>query len=228
MSHCNTFREELAIRYPMLVGDVGVIRGGRFHRLFNALRGHQPSDPDHRDGLRYPRQLQPRTPNHIIRSRDYQKDFPSKNVTKVDRGLNIHALGPDDGTQITISCSGRLGASISLPFPADSEDTIAHGDFSRWIIKNIDDCMRLADDLGWGVNRMEDIILVTGCHLAKSWANAAFSETRGGAEVSFSIRVSGHSGVHLEERNMSEGVLKLGPSGEVGYRTNSLVEHGPF
>jgi hypothetical protein len=79
--------------------------------------------------------------------------------------------------------------------------------------------MRLADERGLGVNRMEDIILVTGRHLAKSWARAVFSESRGGAQVSFVVKVSGNSVVRLEERNVSGAQLKFGPNGEVGFHT---------
>ncbi|KAH9961773.1 hypothetical protein BC827DRAFT_1201759 [Russula dissimulans] len=61
---------------------------------------------------------------------------------------------------------------------------------------------------------MEDIILVTGRHLTKSWINVAFSEGRRGAQVSFGVRVTGASSVHLEERNVTGGELKLGPHGE--------------
>jgi hypothetical protein len=58
--------------------------------------------------------------------------------------------------------------------------------------------MRLAEERGLGVNRMEDIILVTGRHLARSWVRTVISENRGGAEVSFVAQVSGNSVVHLE------------------------------
>jgi hypothetical protein len=77
--------------------------------------------------------------------------------------------------------------------------------------------MRLADERGLGVNRMEDIILVTGRHLAKSWVRAVFSENRGGARVSFVVNASGDSAVRLEERNASGAQLKFGPNGEVGF-----------
>ena len=81
--------------------------------------------------------------------------------------------------------------------------------------------MRLADERGLGVSRMEDIILVTGRHLARSWARAVFSESRGGAQVSFCVRATGDSVVHLEERNVSGAQLKLGPKGEVSFCTIS-------
>jgi len=231
MGDCYTFREELAIKYPMLghalwepdpgglydavqVGDVGLIHGGCFHRLFNALLpSDHPSNPHPRDSLNYPEQLQPRMSDHIRRSRGYQKVFRSKSVTQAAQEPSVFALGPDDDAQVTFSCSTKQGALISLPFPTECMDTVAHGDFSKWIVKNIDDCMKLADDLGWGVNRMEDIILVTGRHLTKSWVHVAFSESRGGARVSFCVRVTGASSVHLEERNVTGGELKLGPNG---------------
>jgi len=99
-----------------------------------------------------------------------------------ERGFSLlkpHSIRPDDDSQVTVSCSGKQGALLSLPFPAACEDTIAQGDFGRWLAKNIDCCMKVAEDLGLGVNRMEDIILVTGRHLARSWINVAFSDTRG-------------------------------------------------
>jgi hypothetical protein len=64
MAHYDIFREQLAIRYPasghalwepkpgigyelVRIGDVGFIREGQFHRLFNALL---PEDhPSHRE-----------------------------------------------------------------------------------------------------------------------------------------------------------------------------------
>jgi hypothetical protein len=126
-------------------------------------------------------------------------------------------MRPDDSTQVTFSCSGRQGALLYLPFPAEREDTVALGDFGKWMINNIYNCMRLAEERGMGVNHMEDIILVTGRHLARSWVRAIFSESRGGAEVSFVAQASGSSAVHIEERNVSGAQLEFGPNGEVGF-----------
>jgi hypothetical protein len=131
--------------------------------------------------------------------------------------LTSHPTRPDDDSQVTVSCSGRQGALLSLPFPAACEDMVAQGDFGKWLVKNIDGCMKVAEDLGLGVNRMEDIILVTGRHLARSWINVAFSDTRGDAQVSFIAQVTGNSSIILEDRGSSGGDLKLGPSGEVGF-----------
>ena len=104
-----------------------------------------------------------------------------------------------------------------LPLLAERHDTLARGDFGEWMLENIDACFKVAEDLGYGVERMEDVILVTGCHLAKSWVSVAFSESRGGSQVSFGARVSDSSGVHFDERNVNGRGLKFGPGGEVGF-----------
>ena len=104
-----------------------------------------------------------------------------------------------------------------LPFLAERQDTVARGDFGKWMLQNIDACFKVAEDLGCGVNRMEDIILVTGFHRARSWVNVAFSENRVGAQASFGVRVLGNSGVHFDEQYVSGRGVKLGPSGAVSF-----------
>ena len=84
--------------------------------------------------------------------------------------------------------------------------------------------MRLAEEQGLGVNGLEDIILVTGRHLAKSWVRAVFSESRGYPEASFVAQVSEDSIVHLEERNVSGAQLEFGPNGEVGFCIVSRIQ----
>ena len=84
MAHYNIFRDQLAIRYPAYghavwdpgpnpgvlyspveVGDVGFVREGKFHRLFNVLL--PADDPSHLFGVpdNY-EQLRPRLPEHIV------------------------------------------------------------------------------------------------------------------------------------------------------------------
>jgi hypothetical protein len=109
---------------------------------------------------------------------------------------------------------------LYLPLPAERQDTVARGDYGEWLLRYIDACFQVALDLGCGVERMEDIVLISGCHLAESWVNVAFSENRGGTRVSFGVRTSGNSGVHFDEWNMSGRGLKLGPSGQVGLYMN--------
>jgi hypothetical protein len=112
MSHLpyDTFREMLATKYPncghalwepspggmydsVKVGDVGFIRQGCFHRLFNVLLpGNHPSHqnfgvPEHHQQLRL------NAPNHIHRGIEGTDDFCSRHVS-LSRGRDIvHALG---------------------------------------------------------------------------------------------------------------------------------------
>jgi hypothetical protein len=93
------------------------------------------------------------------------------------------------------------------------------------MVKYIDGWFAFAKNLGLGIDRMQDITLVTGCHRAKSWVNVAFSEGSRDAEASFVIRVSGASGVNVDQRLVRGDVVpKLGPNGEVrGCRFQSWI-----
>jgi len=64
---------------------------------------------------------------------------------------------------------------------------------------------------------MEDIVLVTGCHRARSWANIAFSEGRAEECVSFGVQVSGNANVRwrFPPEDVNGVACNLGPSGPV-------------
>jgi hypothetical protein len=124
---------------------------------------------------------------------------------------------PQDDAQVTFSCSGKRGALLSLPLPAECEDTAALRDFGKYMVNNIDSWFTFAESLGLGIDSMEDIILVTGRHLARSWVIATFSDCQADAYVSFGAEVLGDSGVNLEWRDARGGDLKLGPEGRVRF-----------
>jgi hypothetical protein len=120
---------------------------------------------------------------------------------------------PEDESQVTFSCH-RNGALLALPVPAQSEDTVALGIFGQWMVNHIDAWYAFVRGLGLGINRMEDIILVTGYHCAKSWINVVFTQGVWDAGVSF-IQASSDSHVYLEQKYVRGGQLKLGPTGNV-------------
>ena len=66
---------------------------------------------------------------------------------------------------------------------------------------------------------MEDIVLVTGCHLTRSWANIAFLESRGEEQVSFGVQVSGTANVEwrFPPEEVQGVASNLGPSGKVRF-----------
>ena len=129
---------------------------------------------------------------------------------------HLRVIRPDD---VTFSCSGTRGALSYLPIPADREETNAHGDFRKWILKYIDDCCKVAEASGCDIDHMGNIILVTGRHLARSWINVAFSGSES-AQVSFTVEVSKDLRVDLSEGGVSGAESKLGPRGEVSILHN--------
>jgi len=101
---------------------------------------------------------------------------------------------------------------------ARREDTFAIGDFRSWIVKNIDSWFAFAQTLGLGIERMEEIILVTGRDLAKSWANIAFLGNQDDSRVSFGVRVESPGPsitFQFSPENAQGAVLHHGPEGEV-------------
>jgi hypothetical protein len=104
------YREEMAIKYSahghalwvpssgglyttVEVGDVGFIREGQFHRLFNILL---PEDhPSHEEfGVpEYHKPLELKVPRHISRRKLCSNNFPSRGVRLVPDQDGIHAIG---------------------------------------------------------------------------------------------------------------------------------------
>jgi hypothetical protein len=101
--------------------------------------------------------------------------------------------------------------------PAQREDTIARRDFAKCICKNIDVWFAFAQQLGLDVRRIEDIILVTGRDLARSWLNVAFTDCQGGEQVSFGARVTGTSDVEwqISPEDIRGATVNRRPSGQV-------------
>jgi hypothetical protein len=89
------------------------------------------------------------------------------------------------------------------------------------MLKHIDSWFSFARGLGL-VDQMEDIILVTGCHRTKSWANVVFSEKQTPAQASFRIKMTGGrdtQGVSIEWDfplgNAQGAVCSQGPEGNL-------------
>jgi hypothetical protein len=103
--------------------------------------------------------------------------------------------------------------------PAQCGDTIARGDFGKWITRHIDSCFAFTRRLGLGVGQIEDIVLVTGRHRTRSWTNVAFNEGRTDAKVTFGVQVTDDVSVsinwQISRRNIQGAMLSQGPSGVV-------------
>lgn len=114
----------------------------------------------------------------------------------------------------------KEGAVLCLPIQATRRDTVAMADFGRWIINHIDLWFSWTRQLGLVVERMEDIVLVTGTHRTRSWTNVAFPGDQYDAQASFGAKVDnqGHcvsirwEFSHEDNRGV---VLNCGPDGMV-------------
>jgi len=70
------------------------------------------------------------------------------------------------------------GALLSLPDGSYSEDVIRTKVFEDYIRDNVDSWFRWSKRRGFPVERMDDLILVTGCTLVTSWAAAVFDNNK--------------------------------------------------
>ena len=115
--------------------------------------------------------------------------------------------------------SNRLGAVLSLPVRAQRQDTLARGDFARWIVKHIDTWLAFARQLGLGIEHMEEIVLVTGRDRSKSWTNVAFLGYQVNAQVSLGVNIVQGLEGSIEWQSLpgqiTGAVLNEGPGGMV-------------
>ena len=88
---------------------------------------------------------------------------------------------------ITYRCQGR-GALLSLPNGGHREDVVRTKAFEHYIRDHVDGWFNWAQNKKLAVERMEDLILVTGCTLVTSWAAAAFIDHAFDAEISLASR----------------------------------------
>ncbi|KAI9440174.1 hypothetical protein BJY52DRAFT_1129192 [Lactarius psammicola] len=244
--HYDTYREELGKAYPGFgyalwepdpgeqntpvgVGDVGFIREGRFHRLFNALL---PADHPSHETFGVPTGHEPlrlSMPNHINRGALAPNAFYSYGVTMVSGGFGVLAATTMGSAEVSFSCTRKRGAVLSFPVVARREDTVSRDHFRKWIIRHIDTWLAFTQMHGLGIE-MEDILLVTGCHRTRSWTNIAFNEVQAGAQLSLKVDVADALGanVHwgISNVRIQGTVHNQGPSGEVcGAQIANLPEN---
>ena len=98
------------------------------------------------------------------------------------------------------------------------EDTLAVDHFREWIAKHIDSWFALTKKYRLGI-KMEDIVLVTGCHRTKSWSNVAFKEVQANTKFSLRVEITGALGASIKWKssklNVPGALHNHGPSGDV-------------
>jgi len=83
------------------------------------------------------------------------------------------------------------------------------------MLRHIEEWFTFARGRGVGICRREDMVLVTGRDLAKSWANIAFQE--GDGDMTFEVRVTGDSRIEWKfTPKGARGVAHaIGPNGNL-------------
>ena len=96
---------------------------------------------------------------------------------------------------------------MSLPNGGHHEDIIRAQAFEVYIRDYVGSWFRWAQKNRLGVERVEDLILVSGCTLVTSWAAAAFVDDTMDAEVSLASRSLNNGGASFVWSNIRGSVL---------------------
>jgi hypothetical protein len=105
---------------------------------------------------------------------------------------------------------------LSLPHKGHRRDVLPIQVFRDYIKDNVDNWFRWSRKMKLPVERMEDLILVTGCTLVTSWAAAAFDDPMSAdsdaTTVSLETRRSDGGGAQFFWRNIN-GIVEYHNSG---------------
>ena len=105
---------------------------------------------------------------------------PSNPVTGIFTQPMIHSRRTQG---VTYTCRGP-GALLSLPCGGNREDAIHKRMFRERIRDNVDTWFNWSRNADLPVDRMDELILVTGCTLVTSYASAVFDDYIADAQVS--------------------------------------------
>ncbi|KAI0266123.1 hypothetical protein BC834DRAFT_143561 [Gloeopeniophorella convolvens] len=233
------------------IGDLGYVDKGHFMLMFNILlRGDHP-----RQTFGVPESFEPLNMGHFPNECSLvlsKGSYCSQTVS--ERKLEIGAQGPAvcvahitspisayveilsspgmaSGGGTAYKCTKKKGAMLSIPFNADRQDAIRTKLFETYIIAHCDSWLPFADKRGFPVDRLEDIIIVTGRDLTNSWAMAAFTDTSRDWDLSLSIEAMG-GGANLgwSCTNHTQNSVECHDSGlfsetELGSAENSVFIH---
>ena len=94
------------------------------------------------------------------------------------------------------------GALLSLPNGGHHEDVIRAQAFEDYIKDYLDSWFTWAQKNRLGVERVEELILVSGCTLVTSWAAAAFMDGTIDAEISLASRTLNNGGASFVWSNI--------------------------
>ena len=98
--------------------------------------------------------------------------------------------------------SRNRGALLSLPNGGHHEDVIRAQAFEDYIKDHVESWFTWAQKNRLGVERVEDLILVSGCTLVTSWGAAAFMDDTMDAEIFLTSRKLNNGGASFVWSNI--------------------------
>ncbi|KAJ7779170.1 hypothetical protein B0H16DRAFT_1711520 [Mycena metata] len=167
-------------------GDVGYLKDGSFHRLFNATLS-----ADHEDQtLGVPPCFQPLElpPAWLYRNDKFFNpgNLRSSSVTECRYGIDVNGTILPGGAGVYFSCSTKQGALLHLSRPAIREDALAMEAFETCTLQHFQHWYDFANKtLRRGVKT--GMMIVTGCDKTFEWASAVFDERSKDAGISLQI-----------------------------------------
>ncbi|KAI0315936.1 hypothetical protein OF83DRAFT_306064 [Amylostereum chailletii] len=213
---------------PVQIGDVGYMLAGQFQRLFNVHLAHD--DPAQADDLPDGFEALP-----LHRARDVQK---AKVRPQVFCSQMVSAVGASAGASGTALFAGRLsfssartqGAVLAIPDTVHAEQIRNPGAYDRYVETHAERWHALAARRHLGL-QMEDLMLVTGRDLTKSWGNAVFCDHsldgRISLEVDFAPLGGAQVASHIRWTNVQNAMINWGPDPEDEEEEEEEAEAAP-
>ncbi|KAH9952617.1 hypothetical protein BC827DRAFT_1148572 [Russula dissimulans] len=182
------------------IGDVGYIHEGFFYRMFNVTL---PSNDPSNNKIGTPDDYTPLNCDafNIREAALVRGDYYSRYVSKVSGGDNVAAISAGDAEGNKYECQGQ-GALLSLPHDGHRKDVIRTKAFEEYIRENVVGWFNWSQKNELDVERMEDLILVSGCTLVTSWAAAAFVDPSVKTEVCLSAQPFDNGGARFTWSNV--------------------------
>ncbi|KAN0107071.1 hypothetical protein V8E52_010516 [Russula decolorans] len=188
------------------IGDVGYLHEGSFIRMFNVMLPWS-HELNRTLGEPEPYELLDCGPFANILKRQFDRvKHCSRYVSSETNAGNMQAMTPDDVEGVTYRFR-NCGALLSLPNGGHHEDVIRAQVFEGYIQDYVDSWFTWAQKNRLGVERVEDLILVSGCTLVTSWAAAAFVDDSMDAEISLASRTLNNGGTSFVWSNIRGRVL---------------------
>ncbi|KAH9977487.1 hypothetical protein BJV77DRAFT_551285 [Russula vinacea] len=177
------------------IGDVGYLRDGDFIRIFNVtLPWNHPSNTN----LRIPMKFQFLQCDVFV-NESSQTEYLSDHVSRVE---NV------DMGQMYICRAGYRGAVLLLPHGGHRQDVIDTRVVEEYVRDNVGSWFDWSKENGLPVERVEDLVIVTGCILASSWTRASFDNLNTPVDASITLHTQklAHGGVQFFWSNIRGNV----------------------